>query len=141
MYWTREIITFFGIKEADIKTFLNFHQVYKLTYMQKLQQEGRRSLSSHQTGRAGSYWNPNYINDANSSDPRFSEKSFHVNIGKFEIKEDYIYAGSRHMSGGSNRSNGLSFNNGIESNEIQEFRRNSKQRRLTGDEKKKLQRP
>ena len=33
MYWTREIINFFGIKEEDTKTFLNFHQVYKLTYM------------------------------------------------------------------------------------------------------------
>ena len=70
-------------------------------------------MSSHQTGRAGSYWNPNYINDG--SDSRFSEKSFHVNIGRFEIKEDYIYAGSRNQSNSSNVSQGLSFNNGMES--------------------------
>jgi len=43
------------------------------------------------TDRAGSYWNGNNLLEMYSGEGR-SEKSFHVNIGKFEIKEDYIHS-------------------------------------------------
>ena len=35
VYWNREILQFFGIKEEDIPVFLNFHQIYKLEITKK----------------------------------------------------------------------------------------------------------
>jgi hypothetical protein len=55
MYWTRDILYFFGIKNEDINIFLNIHQVYKfqLTKMVSL-----RSFSQAEgvNDRTGSYW-------------------------------------------------------------------------------------
>jgi len=49
-------------------------------------------------GRAGSYWNQqDYMRLESDSgtdrfnDSRLTDKSFHVNIGKFTIKDNYIY--------------------------------------------------
>jgi hypothetical protein len=30
IYWTKEILLFFGIKEEDIPIFLSYHEIYKL---------------------------------------------------------------------------------------------------------------
>jgi hypothetical protein len=56
MYWTRDVLYFFGIKNEDINIFLNIHQVYKfsLTKMVSL-----RSFSGNYNlvnDRTGSYW-------------------------------------------------------------------------------------
>lgn len=55
MYWTREILNFFGIKNEDINIFLNIHQVYKFALTKKV---SLRSFSNmgDVTDRTGSYW-------------------------------------------------------------------------------------
>lgn len=37
MYWTRDILHFFGIEPEDINIFLNYHQVYKENMTKRLQ--------------------------------------------------------------------------------------------------------
>ena len=57
MYWTRDILGFFGIQKDDIPVFLNFHQIYKYGYLKK--QQGHKEDENNVTDRAGSYWNKN----------------------------------------------------------------------------------
>ena len=59
MYWTRDIMMFFKIEQEDVNCFLNFHQVYKHTILQKMNNNGFNVEVTKKTGRAGSYWIPN----------------------------------------------------------------------------------
>lgn len=64
MYWTREILSFFlaksikEVKNSDIKVFLNFHQVYKFAYQEKMKEEAFEVYETTGMERAGSYWQP-----------------------------------------------------------------------------------
>jgi hypothetical protein len=104
MYWTRDILYFFGIKSEDINIFLNIHQVYKFSLTK---QATLRSFSANYNvvnDRTGSYWvggnaaeganNRSYLNEddltgtfQNQSkayvDLGEDSRSFHVNIGQF----------------------------------------------------------
>jgi len=57
MYWTRDILHFFGVKSEDISIFLNYHQVYKWTMTERLQSRNLPTSESylHITDRHGSY--------------------------------------------------------------------------------------
>jgi hypothetical protein len=59
MYWTRDVMGFFQIEREDVDCFLNFHQVYKHTILQKMNKNGFNVEVNKKTGRAGSYWVPN----------------------------------------------------------------------------------
>ena len=135
VYWNREILQFFGIKDEDIPVFLNFHQVYKLEITRKYNQ---KNFSTHSQGdhRLGSYWEAgsqvskrgrqgraesyyyrpgadkvaesghsdmvnNYDGVANDNPDKTDKldysliddtKSFHIDIGRFKIEENYLYA-------------------------------------------------
>jgi hypothetical protein len=39
LYWRRDILTFFGIENEDMKVFLNYHQSYKQAIARKMQKE------------------------------------------------------------------------------------------------------
>ena len=57
MYWTRDILHFFGIvEERDISVYLNFHQVYKDRATRKLNDRSAMSEYKGRDRRAGSYW-------------------------------------------------------------------------------------
>ena len=57
MYWTRDVLYFFGIKNEDITIFLNIHQVYKFGLTKEL---SLKSFSGNNLNlvndRTGSYW-------------------------------------------------------------------------------------
>ena len=57
MYWTRDILHFFGVKSEEISIFLNYHQVYKWTMTERLRSRGLPTSESYLevTDRAGSY--------------------------------------------------------------------------------------
>ena len=59
IYWTRDILQFFGVDSDDMKTFLNFHQIYKFALSSKLRSEDNRNSGLYEevTDRTGSYWN------------------------------------------------------------------------------------
>ena len=40
MYWTREVLQFFGIKEEDIAAFLSVHQLYKQYWQEEFLSSG-----------------------------------------------------------------------------------------------------
>ena len=114
MYWTRDILQFFGISDDDISVFLSFHQIYVYSLNQKFQRRSLQNVNFREVaGRAGSYWNANnvYMYDSHGTakfetfeDEFDSEnhstlrgnQSFHVNLNRadFSIKENYIYGDS-----------------------------------------------
>lgn len=71
MYWTRDILHFFGIKEEDISVFLNFHQVYKYYMSKRLES---KSLApdgfDRLADRAGSYWARSEVHAGSDADRR-----------------------------------------------------------------------
>jgi hypothetical protein len=59
MYWTRDILQFFGIDdERDINVYLNFHQVYKDKATRRFSERNslNQDFSRGRDRRAGSYW-------------------------------------------------------------------------------------
>ena len=103
MYWTRDILQFFGISDDDISVFLSFHQIYVYSLNQKFQRRSLQNVNFREVaGRAGSYWNVNnvYMNDSHGTakfetfeDEIDSEKqstlrgnqSFHVNLNRADF--------------------------------------------------------
>jgi hypothetical protein len=57
MYWTRDILHFFGVKSEDISIFLNYHQVYKWTMSERHKSRSLATSESYLrvTDRHGSY--------------------------------------------------------------------------------------
>lgn len=77
MYWTRDILNFYQIENEDVNVFLNFHQVYKHTILQKMNNNGFNIETNKMSGRAGSYWQKG---PGESYDENDSEKSFYTKI-------------------------------------------------------------
>ena len=55
IYWNREILRFFEIKEEDIPVFLDVHQVYKLEILKKYNAITLQQAHSNGKNRLGSY--------------------------------------------------------------------------------------
>ena len=121
MYWTRDILQFFGIADEDITVFLSFHQIYIFSLNQRYQHRSFSGVNLNQVaGRAGSYWNAggpkkltrNEDGDATAKfetledqeSEGFADKrgnnSFHVNMNRddFTIKSQYMYGESHTQS-------------------------------------------
>ena len=82
MYWTRDILNFYQIENEDVNVFLNFHQVYKHTILQKMNNNGFNIETNKMAGRAGSYWQRG---PSESYDENDSEKSFYTKIQQYVI--------------------------------------------------------
>lgn len=116
MYWTRDVLYFFGIKNEDINIFLNIHQLHKFSLTKKV---SLRSFSGNYNlvnDRTGSYWargqeedqqsrsfrgvdedmtanfmagaSQNFVNIAGDQE---DSKSFRVNIGQYVVQNNYLY--------------------------------------------------
>mmetsp|Transcript_26313 Transcript_26313/g.40160 ORF Transcript_26313/g.40160 Transcript_26313/m.40160 type:complete len:213 (+) Transcript_26313:1249-1887(+) len=113
IYWTKNILQFFQIPEADINVFLNFHQVYRTAYLRKMNSRNLSQSFHGQDERAGSYWSGRAISYAN--DPRSDNETgladlngdisnldlheanrgvkHHIDKNKIKIVDDYMYGG------------------------------------------------
>lgn len=92
MYWTRDIMNFFQIEQEDINIFLNFHQVYKHTILQKMQHGGFDVEVKKNTGRSGSYW-VNPFEESGEYDSKDKERSFYVKLENYVIQDNYVQGG------------------------------------------------
>jgi len=81
---------FFKIEQEDVNCFLNFHQVYKHTILQKMNNNGFDVEVNKKVGRAGSYWVPNHDADEYNQNKPEDEKSFYTKIQNFVIQDNYV---------------------------------------------------
>lgn len=82
IYWNREILRFFEIKEDDIPVFLDVHQAYKLETTKKYNANTFQVGHSQGENRLGSYWDT-----ANRLDQRAKQgrsESYYVRKGDLE---------------------------------------------------------
>lgn len=118
MYWTRDILDFFGIQEDDTTVFLNLHQFHRNELLKKFSSRNTTSMSfQNEDYRTGSYFNKesylaqtgnNYGQNDEDVTAKFlanrpitehsdsvSGSSFmgkmHIETGKFVVQDNYMY--------------------------------------------------